>query len=112
MSPWDGSGGGTFTQTGGTNSCGEISRLAMRSSGTGVYNLDGGLLVLQSLNRGGGSASFNFNGGTLQAGSAGFNTSVPMMLGTSGGGATFDTAGYTRDPLRFAFRPWRPDQGR
>ncbi len=39
-----------------------------------------------------GAAAFNFNGGTLQAGSQ-FANIVPMTLGT-GGGATFDTAGF------------------
>ena len=38
-------------------------------------------------------AAFNFSGGTLQA-SSGFSTALPMTLGTSGGGATFDTAGF------------------
>ncbi len=56
-------------------------------------SLNGGVLVLSVLIQGSGTAAFNFNGGTLQAGS-GFSTSVPMTLGTSGSGATFDTAGY------------------
>jgi len=51
------------------------------------------LLILPALNGGLGAAAFNFNGGTLQA-SSGFSTNLPVTLGTSGGGATFDTAGY------------------
>ena len=59
----------------------------------GAYFLEGGLLRLSTLSTGNGAASFNFNGGTLQAGDA-FATNLPMTLGTSGGGATFDTNGY------------------
>ncbi|MGA2256730.1 MAG: autotransporter-associated beta strand repeat-containing protein [Thermoguttaceae bacterium] len=87
-----GSGGtGTFTQTGGTNSGALFLGESAGSSGT--YNFNGGLLVLSSLSHGLGTAVFNFSGGTLQA-LTGFYTSLPMTLGTSGGGATFDTAGY------------------
>ena len=87
------SGSGSFTQSGGTNSCGNLT-LGTSAGGSGTYNLNGGLLALSSLGQGSGSATFNFNGGTLQAAS-GFSCSLPMTLGTSGGGATFDTAGYT-----------------
>ena len=38
-------------------------------------------------------AAFNFDGGTLAAARA-VSTDLPMTLGTSGGGATFDTAGF------------------
>ena len=63
--------------------------------GQGTYNLNGGLLILSlfGLSEGSGTATFNFSGGTLKAG-GGFSTSLPMTLGTSGGGATFDTAGH------------------
>jgi autotransporter-associated beta strand protein len=76
-----------FQQSGGTNT---TASLAIGNSG--AYNLGGGILVASALS-GLGSAEFNFNGGTLLAGS-GFSTSLPMTLGTSGGNATFDTAGY------------------
>ena len=70
------------------------------------YNLDGGLLSLVNVQgsaaaiyAGAGSAAFNFSGGTLQfnlgtpvAGPE-FSCSMSMTFGTSGGGATFDTAG-------------------
>ena len=84
-------GSGLFTQTGGTN---EVA-IAFSLSWDGTYNLDGGLLVLSEISPSPYVAScvFNFNGGTLQA-SEGFSTSLPMTLG-AGGGATFDTAGYT-----------------
>ena len=88
-------GPGTFTQTGGTNAVGSSGLVVGYSAGaTGTYNLKGGLLVLSSLSQGSGTAAFNFSGGTMQA-SSGFSTSLPMTLGTSGGGATFDTAGST-----------------
>jgi len=88
------SGLGVFTQTGGTNNAsaaGSLFRLGL--GGPGIYNLNGGLLILSSLSLYSGSASFNFSGGTLMAGGA-FLSNMPMTLGTSGGGATFDTAGY------------------
>jgi fibronectin-binding autotransporter adhesin len=50
-------------------------------------------LILGSLTRELGTTTFNLSGGTIQA-SKGFSTIVPMSLGPSGGGATFDTAGY------------------
>ena len=78
---------GVFTQSGGTNTA---SYTVYFNDGT--YNLNGGRLIAPSL-QSVGSAAFNFSGGTLQAGS-GFSASLPMTLGTSGGGATFDTAGY------------------
>ena len=82
------SGTGTFTQSGGTNS-GELL-LGGLAGGSGTYNLNGGLFVLYSLGQGPGTAVFNFNGGTLQAGLQ-FSSGLPMTLG--GSGATFDTAG-------------------
>ncbi|MGA2255290.1 MAG: autotransporter-associated beta strand repeat-containing protein [Thermoguttaceae bacterium] len=88
-------GPGTFTQSGGTNIAQQYFALSgMYSSSSGTYNLDAGQLIVPSLGQGAGSATFNFNGGTLQAGSA-FSTSVAITLGTSGGGATFDTAGFS-----------------
>ena len=55
------------------------------ATGTGTYNLNGGTLVTSSLSQGPGTAAFNFNGGTLRAGGS-FSSSLPMTLGTSGGG--------------------------
>ena len=88
------SGTGIVTQSGGVNNCG-ISPLTLgyNTGSSGTYNLNGGLLILSSLSRGSGSVAFNFNGGTLQA-SGSFSSNLPIELGTSGGGATFDTAGY------------------
>ena len=67
---------------------------ALGSSGT--YNLNGGVLVLSSMR-----PRFREHGGLqLQRRDASgkqrrFPRSLPMTLGTSGGGATFNTAGYT-----------------
>jgi len=85
------SGTGTLTQSGGTNSSNLVLGFSPSSSGT--YNLNSGLLKISSLSQGSGTAAFNFNGGTLLA-SGSFTTNLPMALGTSGGGAIFDTAGY------------------
>jgi autotransporter-associated beta strand protein len=68
--------------------------LGYSSGSSGTYNLNGGLLNVSSLRGGRGAAAFNWNGGTLQAGS-GFSSSLAMTLGTSSSGASFDTAGYT-----------------
>ena len=84
------SGTGTFTQSGGTNSCGSLT-LGSSAAAAGRANLNGGLLVLAALDQGPGAATFDFNGGTLQASSA-LASSLCMTLG--GRGATFDTAGY------------------
>ena len=86
-------GTGTFTQSGGTNNANVISFGTNAGSG-GTYNLNGGLLIVSSMSRGSGSAAFNFNGGTLRPSSSS-SISLPMTLGTSGSGATFDTAGYS-----------------
>ena len=85
-------GTGTFTQSGGTNSTSSLF-LACQAGSSGTYNLAGGVLVLPALAQGPSAATFNFSGGTLQA-SNGFSTTLPMTLGSSGGGATFDTAGF------------------
>ena len=82
----------TFTQSGGVNSTYALE-LGFISGSRGTYNLNGGLLAISNLTTNVGSAAFTFSGGTLQARGA-FSTSMPMTLGTSGGGATFDTAGY------------------
>ncbi len=83
---------GSFTQSGGTNMIIGLFTLGY-DSGSGTYSLNGGRLVLSSLTQGSGVAVFSFSGGTLQASGA-FSSSLPMTLGTGGGGATFDTAGY------------------
>ena len=86
-------GTGTFTQSGGTNSISDGLYLGGSDCKVATYNLNGGVLILSSLNKNAGTTTFNFNGGTLQAGS-GFSTSLPMTLGASGSGASFDTAGF------------------
>ena len=61
----------------------------------------------RSLSQGSGSAAFNVSGGTLQASGA-FSSSLPMTVG--GGGVTFDTARYSVDSFRLAFRSRQPGQ--
>ncbi|MGO9114456.1 MAG: beta strand repeat-containing protein [Thermoguttaceae bacterium] len=85
---------GIFTQTGGTNIVSNTLWLGDTSGGTGTYNLNGGMLIVSSINGGPGAAAFNFNGGTLKI-DATFFTSLPIVLGTRGGNATIDTGGDT-----------------
>jgi autotransporter-associated beta strand protein len=51
------------------------------------------MLIVSAISQGSGTAVFNFNGGTLQAGAL-FSTAMPFALASSGGNATIDTAGY------------------
>ena len=83
---------GTFTQSGGTHSVSSIIYLGYASGSSGTYNLNGGLLNLSGsgLLQGSGTATFNFNGGTFQAGSS-FSTNMPLVLGSTGSGPIFDT---------------------
>jgi autotransporter-associated beta strand protein len=83
----------TFTQTGGSSSFGTL-RLGDTWGSSGTCNLSGGTMTLGGLAAGAGTANFNFNGGTLRAGTT-FSTTLPLALNTAGGNATFDTAGYT-----------------
>ncbi len=87
------SGTATFTQSGGTNSISGGLALGLYSTASGNYNLNGGVLVLSSLSRGSGTATFSFGGGTLRAGAA-FTCSLPIALTANGGDAAIDTAGY------------------
>jgi T5SS/PEP-CTERM-associated repeat protein/autotransporter-associated beta strand protein len=87
-------GAGTVTQTGGTVSAGTRSSLCLgdSESGTGTYNLNGGVLAIGGLVAGDGAAFFNFGGGTLYA-RTGFSSSLSMTLTGEGGDATVDTNG-------------------
>ncbi len=87
------SGRGIFTQSGGTNSIGSSLYLGNNAGSNGTYNLNGGVLVISSLNTGLGTAAFNFNGGTLQASSS-FSSSLPMTIGIGSSGTTLNTAGF------------------
>jgi autotransporter-associated beta strand protein len=93
---------GTFTQSGGTNSVGTLELCSTLSYGiNGVYNLNGGLLLVGSGGIVGGAAippapennpTFNFGGGTLGA-SLSWSSTVNMTLTGSGGNSTIDTTG-------------------
>jgi fibronectin-binding autotransporter adhesin len=87
------SGTGSIIQTSGTNSVAGSFYLGFFSSGKGIYNLNGGTLVLQSLKQGNGAAEFNFGGGIIQA-SGDFSSSLPMTLTSTGGNANVDSNGY------------------
>jgi Passenger-associated-transport-repeat len=87
------SGTGVFNQTGGTNTISLGLYLGTFSGSNGTYCLNGGKLILKSLNKGS-NAAFNFGGGTLQA-SDNFTTSMPMTLTGATGNANVDTAGYS-----------------
>ena len=87
------SGRGTFTQSGGTNTVGNLA-IAQNSGSFGTYSLDGGLLNLSALQQGLGSAAFNFSGGTIQA-AVDLSTNMRILLETSGSNGTFDSNGHT-----------------
>ena len=96
-------GTGTLTVSGtGLVECSQLE--VCRNIGTphGTVNLNGGTLqvgfVTASDMTNGGTAVFNFNGGTLKAGSASVNFSagtanVPLVVTDESGGAVIDTAG-------------------
>ena len=84
---------GVFTQTGGTNIVSSKLMLGDSTTSTGVYNLNGGVLVLNALTKSTNQSAFNFGGGTLQASNS-FSTAVGMNLTGTGGKAKIDTAGY------------------
>jgi autotransporter-associated beta strand protein len=88
------SGSGRFTQSGGTHTIAGNLVLGVNPGSVGTYNLNGGLLSLAGLAQQGGAATFNFGGGTFQAGSP-FESSVPIVLSTAASNAVFDTNGNT-----------------
>jgi fibronectin-binding autotransporter adhesin len=85
---------GIFNQSGGTFSIPNASLLISNGTGVkGTYNLTGGTLVAHSiLSNGGGAATFNFGGGTIQA--CGNLNCMAMNLTGIGGDATIDSAGF------------------
>jgi autotransporter-associated beta strand protein len=87
------SGTGTFTQTGGTNSITNELYLSYDSSSNGTYNLNAGTLIFKSINKGSGTAAFNFGGGTLQANGNSYINTLMKLTG-NGGDANIDTTGY------------------
>ena len=99
-------GGGTLTMTSGLLTTGTLQFLPFNGTSVGNLNLDGGVIELTELQRGGDSTgatttvNLNFNGGTLRA--LQNNTSFINVLSgtviTNGrvlaGGARFDTNGF------------------
>ena len=86
------SGDGSFIQSAGTNDVSGFLWLGYSNFASGVYTLNGGLLLPSNLTQGSGSSAFNFGGGTLGA-SAAWSSSLAMTLTGSGGNATVDTTG-------------------
>ena len=86
-------GTGTFNQSGGTDTVTSEILLGFLPGSTGKYNLTGGTLILKSLARGEGTATFALGSGTLQASDT-FTTAVPMTLTASGSSAKINTAGF------------------
>jgi autotransporter-associated beta strand protein/T5SS/PEP-CTERM-associated repeat protein len=86
-------GTGAFTQTGGTDTAGNVV-LGGQTGGSGTYSLNGGTLIARSVSGGPGASSFNFNGGTLQpsASNAAFFQGFTNAI-VQNGGALIDTGG-------------------
>lgn len=82
-------GGGTQTITAGT------LRLGNNATATGTVNLDGGILAVNTVLKVAGTATFNFNGGTLRA-----RTNSATFMGglnnafVKSGGAVIDSNGF------------------
>jgi autotransporter-associated beta strand protein len=85
---------GTLDLDGGTLRASGGLYLGYGNGSVGTFNLNGGTLRLSAMSAGSGTPIFNLNGGKLLA-SATFSTSVPLTLGTSGGGTMVDTSTYT-----------------
>ena len=81
---------GVFNQSGGTNTVIGSLKLAANPTGNGTYNLTGGTLILNDLQKGDGTAIFNFGGGTMRATNS-FTTDVPITLTSINGNASIDT---------------------
>jgi autotransporter-associated beta strand protein len=88
------SGTGNFTQSGGTNAATGTLELGCNAGDRGIYNLNGGLLVLPAmgLTQGAGTAIFNFGGGTLGVSSP-WSCLWNINLTGTGGPGTINTTG-------------------
>jgi fibronectin-binding autotransporter adhesin len=85
-------GTGVFTQSGGTHTAAGGLYLAAANGSAGTYNLNGGLLRVSALSKGGGTATFNFGGGTLGS-VAPWSSSLNINLTGTAGPGTIDTTG-------------------
>ncbi len=113
---WTGSGtnNGTLTVSGtglvntGENTAGNGLKLASGSASVGTVNLDGGAIQTAKIQKGAGTGTFNFNGGTLRAmaSNATFMTGLTNAY-VKAGGALIDTNSFdvtigqalTADPI-------------
>ncbi len=98
QSLWVGKGGNSaFTISGGTATIAAASGIVMgNTAASGTVNLNGGTIATPQVLSLGGTTTFNFNGGTLQAGA----TTTTFMQGLTtaqvrDGGARIDTNGNT-----------------
>ncbi len=98
QSLWVGKGGNSaFTISGGTATIAAASGIVMgNTAASGTVNLNGGTIATPQVLSLGGTTTFNFNGGTLQAGA----TTTTFMQGLTtaqirNGGALIDTNGNT-----------------
>ncbi len=91
----EGTGTGTFTQSAGiVTTTGRVS-FGGGGPNNGIYNLDGGTLITPALAKEtSGTATFNFNGGTLKAATATTNFMAGLTAANvKAGGAIIDTDG-------------------
>lgn len=86
-------GAGTATQTGGTMRVN--TRLDMSVIGKGIYNLDGGILEVPAITKGGTSATVNFNGGLLRLTGDFTATGVGVGFAMNTAGGRIDTNGHS-----------------
>ena len=84
-----------FNQTGGQHAAGQLEFGYQNTNSVGTYNLDGGVLNSEEILANAGTGTFNFNGGTLQAGvsSPHFFQGI-TTANVRNGGAVIDTDGF------------------
>jgi len=90
----DGTGTGTFTQSGGTNTVTILVNFGGNGPNSGIYNLAGGTLITPSfVKAGSGTATFNFNGGTLKPSASTTSFMQGLTAANVNADSTIDTAG-------------------
>jgi fibronectin-binding autotransporter adhesin len=89
----DNGGTGTFTQTGGTNTVNDNFILGDNPGSTGIYNLNGGTLIISGIQGSGNPPVFNFGGGTLQV-TDNYPIIYPLTLTGIGGNANINCANH------------------
>ena len=91
----EGTGTGTFTQSGGTNTVTILVNFGGNGPNSGIYNLAGGTLITPSFVKdGSGTATFNFNGGTLKPSASSASFMTGLTAANVNADSTIDTAGF------------------